>query len=334
MGFVDDIARRTRQSRAARYGTLAAISFGSGDYVPYQGETLKQSMRLIGSGSWGVNAIKNYARTIQQSIDPRIERMAPEELLKAGEAFLGNKPSPFITNPEIVTPQDWGKLGQLVEQKLLSEEELNSFMNLLGVNYRNHAQHCVNHTQTPSAQNRAKIAQEHLELAPIIIGTVMQIFSRNPGLRAAAAETMTLDHVKSAFPRVAKIAPLAQYLDDQTDLVMDLLAEHHTGRVCPNYILARADQLGGLTDGKGAFQPEVIDKALHKYRTSSHIKPDELPEVLRAALHGTGEEFAAKANEANPLVKRILQAGWEHSMKRGLSPVKNGRYVSAESLQR
>ncbi len=202
-------------------------------------------------------------------------------------------------------------------------------MNLFAVNYKNHAKTCHDYALAPNAANRLKIAEEHLDLAPTVFGVIMQTFGRNPHLREQAQEGFTLEQLKTAFPKVSRVAQATQKLDDQTDLVMDMLAEHKTGRICPNYILARADALGGLTNEKGQFNPAIIEHTSAILKTKPVIQIHELPAVLQTALQETGREFKQDARQQNKPVRIMLEHGWNHSIKRGLLPAKNDRSEEA-----
>lgn len=326
MSHSTSLSQKLRESRALRYGTIGAMAFSSGDYVPYEGETLKQSLRLIGSGSWGANALKESARMLVKDFEPRMEEMEPARILAAGEAHPGAAPSPFVANPEILTAQDWQKLHLLTKQNLLSPEELNGFVNLFGVSYKQHAQAWQDHGQNPSPASRQRLADAHMDLRPLTVGLVMQVFSRKPELREKAKQGMTRQDVTRAFPRSSALAGAVQRIDDQGDLLIDLLSEHATGRVCTNTVLAIADHKIGLTHSQtGSILPHVVDDCRELLARGKPVKPHELPDILQEALELSGQKLREEVKDLNPVTRRLVHAAWEHGLKNGISPAKNER---------
>lgn len=337
MSFVDDIAIRARQSRAGRYGVIGAMALSAGD-LPYPPKTLKQSLRIIGSGSAGARAIKDTLQTLASSIDPRIQSTQLEDLLTAGEAFAGSTPSPFISNPSIITSGDWKKLNQLIEQELLTKEELTNFVNLLGVHYKQQAQIESAHALAPSPKTRMAFAQDHNNgIDPVFFGMVMQILTRNPQLQEKAKKGFTTKDVIHEFPNVSKISVATKWIDDQSDILMDLLAEHKSGRLSTSFVVAQSAQNFGLFNSHtGRLLPYIVDDCRDLLAKNRPIHIRELPKPLQLGIEQTGQQLHELVQPLNPAARKLVHAAWQHGIKTGLTQPKNERTQAAiqQGLQR
>lgn len=304
---------------------MAAIGVSAGDTSDL--DSAGSIVKTMGSGAVGLHALKGCAKTYAQSIDPRLEDMSPEDILAAGKAVVGNKRSPFIDNPSIITPKDWSNSALITHAGLLTGDELTSFYNLLGVLHQQQAQTALDYRTAPTAANRMKAAHLNAEIGTIPSVMLVHACVKKPGLREDAKNgAMDMAALRKHYPNLCRSIPLIQKIDDQADIALDLLEEIRTGRPTPNYIVAKAHQLGGLTHESGRLTPAIAVQMHHTYdKGASRMPVESLPASLVRGLEATDREFREEAATFNPLTRKLLLTGWEHGLKNGIKPAANER---------
>jgi hypothetical protein len=321
------ILNRLRDSRPVRYGAMAAIGVTAGDVDALtNATTAKHALRTLGTGSKGLHAIKHSTETLVKSIDPRLEEMSPEDILGAGAAHIGNRKSPFISNPSIITKDEWQKLELLVEHKLLTENELVSFYNLLGTLHQKHAHAALEYKANPTAANRTHVVRLNHDAwtAPAVM--LVHSACKKPALCADAENgLLTMNSLRKSYPNLSKAIPLIQMIDDQSDVVLDTMDEIRTGRPSANFILAKAHEQGGLLHESGRLSPSVVVHSSRAFRDSPRIAINALHPALQRGLEAADKEFRNEAASFNPLTRSLLLASWENGLKQGIKPAQNER---------
>lgn len=304
---------------------MAAIGVSAGDTSDL--DSAASIVRTMGSGATGLHAIKNCARTYSKSIDPRLEEMEPEAILAAGKAAIGNQRSPFIANTDIITPQDWKNNRLMVDAKLLTEEELNSFYNLLGTLHQQQAKTALDYNTSPTVGHRMKAAHINAEIGTIPSVMLVHAAVRKPGLREDAKNgAVDMQSLRKHYPNLCRSIPLIQMIDDQADVALDLLDEIRTGRPTPNYIVAKAHEMGGLLHESGRLKPAIAVQLHHTYNGGTTRMPVEsLPAALIRGLEATDRDFRQQAETFNPVTRKLLLASWEHGIRNGIKPAANER---------
>ncbi len=304
---------------------MAAIGITAGDTSDL--DCAANAVKAMGTGARGLKAVKDFAKTCAQSIDPRFEEMHPEHILAAGKPHIGNTPSSFIANPGIITPADWRHGQSMVDTGLLTKDELNSFYNLLGLLHHKQAEIAMDYRSSPTAVNRMRAARLNAETGTVPAVMLVHALARKPGLRKDAVQgCMDMDSLRRHYPNLCRAFPMIQKIDDQGDIALDLLEEIRTGRPSTNYIVAKAHELGGLTHESGRLTPAIAVRMHHTYNGgASRISVSELPDSLVRGLEATDREFRQQAETFNPLTRKLLLTSWEHGLRNGIKPAANER---------
>ena len=312
---------------------MVTICVRAGDIELLKGSTLKNGLRIAAQGTEGLKAYKDAASVLIKQIDPRLEAMSAEAILAAGEAKTGNTLSGFTANHAIVSPEEQEILNRAANYKAFNEKELFSLTNVLAMLHQDVARATISYQKSPNAKDRLRIAKLNAEMGFVPVALVCHMLEKKPSVVEAAVKgTLTLDTLKSAYPKAFIADKLIQRVDDQRDILLDITDEIRTGRPCTNYLLAQAHRQGALLNDSGRIAPSIVVKSTQALRTNSPVAVSQLHPALQSALEETGVEFRKEAEQLPFLSRNLLLTAWDNGVKRGIKPAENERYHLA--LQR
>jgi hypothetical protein len=223
-------------NRIAKISSWISLVIGAGETLPSSLDTIKSNFRQFGHGRKSVSALKEFYKTINDSIDDRIDSMSINEIISAGEVTLGKNLSEFSKNKKIISDKDWVSLDKVVELGFISKDDLNAFINLACCTIKQEAIEAKKFIDTGETFYRKKIAEAHIQSTEVIFSTVTHFFRKKHEI-SLNSESLDINKLRDIYPKTCLIGRLIQLQDDLKDIKEDLKSESILKKPNSNYFI-------------------------------------------------------------------------------------------------
>lgn len=299
--------------KAQKYALWIGLVLTGGEKPIQTASDLKHYARLIGKGWSGLRAIKQLTLVINRDIDDRLDSMQPQEILDAGETTLGKTPSEFLLNKAIVTDEDWKVFADVAGKKIISMDDLITFGNLYAKTQQEEAHFTVQLQSDPyNATLRMQAAERHIATAELSSCVLAHIYRRSNFTKDLDFD---LTHLRSVYPKAARVGRLFEYQDDLCDVILDYAQELEKGIPTANCVIAEYFRALSHLDKetRSAKIANFNTFVLAHREDPQRIPIKSFPSEFRQALRVIEKRYEANTNRLPPIPRDIansMLSGW------------------------
>lgn len=290
-----DLAFQLARNLFAEYYVLAAKLFFSSNH----------KIKLL---STVMRAPLIRLKILFESLDDKVDRMTPQQILTLGNATLGPIMSPFLKG--LLDKDDLHFFNQLITKTLLSEADVFSFCNLIANKLWLEATLTLWYEQendhATKADLRQQIAQENIEITGVYFAFVAHIVKKDTRILNNNTP-LTYNLLKTLYPEACLVGELDQIKHDSVEYRHDLQQETVIGKISPNYFLAQLEKKGILLDNIQALQ-DLPDRPVTLF---------EMPENVQVLFLETKKKFSKQAFKMGVTIGMTFNIAWEYQYRIG-----------------
>lgn len=269
-------------------------------------------MRLYPKDYWFIFRKAMYfwhLKTLFSKLDDIVDNALPERILALGDASLGVDLNPFLK--KLLDQSDLAVLDQLIDQNLITKNDLYAFCNLFANKLALQAKLTLQYNSNQSAKRREKIAKNNIQISGAYLALVIHFIKKDPRVTEFIEQHKELTYagLRRIYPKCTQGGELIQVMHDITDFRYDFLQQPKIGKICPNIFLAKLEQ---------NFYYDKVNPLLLSL-PSRPVNIFELPDVVRSKLYILVRDFKIKSFRINIISGLLNTCLWEWVKRAGFS---------------
>ena len=253
-----------------------------------------------------------------EKLDDIADKLAPKEIISLGEPVLGPTMSPFLF--KILDEDDLCFMNKLIADRLITEEELFSFCNLVVHKFYAQARLAIGYEQEQDpgikAMLRQQIAQENIEISGMAFILVSHFIKKDKQVLTIVSRNenneLTYDVLKKIYPESSLVGELFQIEHDTIEHRYDLQQEISVGKLSPNYFLTQLEKNGHLAAAKKELN-KLPDRPVTYY---------ELPSIIQQNYLDVRKHFIKQTLNIGTIAGIVLILAWEYQYRVGFYTTK------------
>ena len=262
-------------------------------------------------------------RILFDKLDDIVDESTAEAVLSHGAATLSTELSPFLHN--LLDQNDHDALNQLIEEGLITKNDMISFCNLMANKLYIQAELTQQYARTNDSalrvELRKRIAKENLEITGCNLALFVHFIKKDPRLSAIVNDRshqgLTYDDVKAVYEHTTTCGELLQIAHDIPEFRLDLRQEPTIGKISANSFLAELEAANVLP---------TYDAAI-RLLPDRPVNENELPAPVQSVFSATEKKFKDSAGKLGTAVRVVYGAAWHYEKLVGFFADKPRRHV-------